>query len=243
LIYQPELVYGFSGPGCVELSRRIYVFDGYNARMEVQTAIRDIQFAVRWLTSAIAAATCFALAAQISSAADPAAGMSPSTPQASTVRIKLSSTGFDNDGPIPRIYTGESDDHSPPLAWEGAPDDTKEFALICDDPDAPSTDPWVHWVIYGIAADVHALPEGLSKTPQLANPIVAKQGKNSWTSGATLGYRGPMPPPGKPHHYHFNLYALDTKVDLAPSATKDELLKSIQGHILAEGELVGTYSR
>ena len=192
---------------------------------------------------AIATAAIFCLAVQVVAAAEP----NSNTPQATSgergVKIKLSSAGFDNDGAIPRIYTGESDDHSPPLEWEGAPDDTKEFALICDDPDAPSADPWVHWVIYGIAPDVRALPEGLSKTPQLANPVTAKQGKNSWPSGSTVGYRGPMPPPGKPHHYHFKIYALDTKVDLAPSTTKDALLKSIEGHILAEGELVGTYSR
>jgi Raf kinase inhibitor-like YbhB/YbcL family protein len=211
--------------------------------MDDRIAIRDFRIAGRWLFIAIAAAACFSFAAKITEAADAAADTSPAMPQASTMKIKLSSAGFDNNGAIPRIYTGESDDHSPPLAWEGAPDDTKEFALICDDPDAPSAEPWVHWVIYGIAAEVHALPEDLSKTAQLANPIAAKQGKNSWTSGATLGYRGPLPPPGKPHHYHFKLFALDTKVDLAPSATKDELLKSIQGHVLAEGELVGIYSR
>jgi hypothetical protein len=207
--------------------------------MADRIAIREIRIASRWLVFATAVAACVSFTAKITEAADP----SSSTPQASAVKIKLSSAGFDSDGAIPRIFTGDSDDHSPPLAWEGAPDDTKEFALICDDPDAPSADPWVHWVIYGIPAEVHALPEDLAKTAQLANPITAKQGKNSWPSGATLGYRGPMPPPGKPHHYHFKLYALDTKIDLAPSAAKDELLKSIQGHVLAEGELVGTYQR
>lgn len=159
------------------------------------------------------------------------------------MKSSLSSTAFDNNAPIPRVYVGEGDDHSRPLAWEGAPDDVREFALICEDPDAPSAEPWVHWVIYGIEADVHAFPEGLAKNAQLTSPIVAKQGKNSWTSGATLGYRGPMPPVGKPHHYHFKLYALDLKVELAPGATKDELLKAIQGHVLAEGELIGIYSR
>ena len=162
---------------------------------------------------------------------------------ARTLMITVSSAAFDNNNTIPLVYTGQGDDHSPPLAWEGAPDDAKEFALICDDPDAPSAEPWVHWVIYGISATVHALPEGLAKTAQLTTPLAVKQGKNSWPSGSTIGYRGPMPPPGKLHHYHFKLYALDTKLDLAPSATKDELLKAIQGHVLAQGELIGTYQR
>jgi hypothetical protein len=201
------------------------------------------RYAGRWLTIVVAAIATFSVYVRTNDAAEPASSTSQPIAGAKSVKIQLSSTAFDNNAPIPRIYTGESDDHSPPLAWEGAPDDAKEFALICDDPDAPSAEPWVHWVIYGIPAEVHALPEGLSANAQLTSPVAAKQGKNSWPSGATVGYRGPMPPPGKTHHYHFKLYALDTKVDSAPSATKSELLKAIQGHVLAEGELIGTYSR
>jgi Raf kinase inhibitor-like YbhB/YbcL family protein len=177
------------------------------------------------------------------SAAEPAANPVNGIGPASDMKIQLTSTAIDNNAPIPRIYTGDADDRSPPLAWEGAPDDAKEFAMICDDPDAPSAQPWVHWVIYSIPADVRSLPEGLPRNAQLDKPIAAKQGKNSWPSGATVGYRGPQPPPGKAHHYHFHLYALDTKLDLSPSATKDALLKAMDGHILAEGELVGTYAR
>jgi Raf kinase inhibitor-like YbhB/YbcL family protein len=205
--------------------------------------LRETRLVRRWLVFAVAVAVIYLVDARTVVAADPASSISQPPAGANSMKIQLSSTAFNNNAPIPRIHTGDSDDRSPPLAWEGAPGDTKEFALICDDPDAPSAEPWVHWVIFGIAAEVHALPEGLPKNAQLNSPIAAKQGKNSWPSGATVGYRGPMPPPGKPHHYHFKLYALDTKLDLAPSATKDEFLKAIHGHVLAQVELVGTYSR
>jgi Raf kinase inhibitor-like YbhB/YbcL family protein len=197
----------------------------------------------RGLFPVIATALAFAFARGAVIAAEPSSHTSPTSPGAIGAKIQLRSTAFDHNADIPRIYTGDSDDRSPPLSWEGAPNDAKEFALICDDPDAPSAGSWVHWVIYAIPADIRALPESLPKNAQLTAPVAAKQGKNSWPSGATIGYRGSHPPPGKSHHYHFKLYALDTKLDLGASVTKDELLKAIQGHILAEGELVGTYSR
>jgi Raf kinase inhibitor-like YbhB/YbcL family protein len=161
------------------------------------------------------------------------------------VKFELSSTAFKNGQAIPKKYTGEGDDVSPPLAWAAPPPNTKELALICDDPDAPSPEPWVHWVIYGIPADVHSLPEGVkSNEPQLKKPIVARQGKNSFGSGATIGYRGPLPPPGHGvHHYHFKLYALDAALNLAPGTSKKQLLDAMKGHVLTETELVGTYER
>jgi hypothetical protein len=158
--------------------------------------------------------------------------------------FELTSGAFKPDAKIPRKYTGEGEDVSPPLAWQGVPDGTKEFALICDDPDAPKPEPWVHWVICGIAADVRGLSEGIKNEPQLTKPIAARQGKNSWDLGVTIGYRGPMPPPGHgTHHYHFKLYALDKPLDLAPAATKKQLLAAMQGHVLGETELIGTYER
>ena len=159
--------------------------------------------------------------------------------------FQLSSTAFRNGGAIPGKYSGEGDDVSPPLEWVGIPEGTREFALICDDPDAPSAEPWIHWVIYGIAADAKSLPEGIpAARTQLDHPIIARQGKNSWGSGVIIGYRGPLPPPGHgTHHYRFKLYALDHILDLPPSATKSQLLKAIQGHVLAEAELMGTYAR
>jgi Raf kinase inhibitor-like YbhB/YbcL family protein len=172
-----------------------------------------------------------------------AAAQQPSVTNANTMNFILSSPAIQNDQPIARKYTGDGEDVSPPLAWEGAPGDTREFALICDDPDAPSADPWVHWVVYGIPAETHSLPENLPNEPQLRDPVTVKQGKNSWPSGIILGYRGPSPPGGKVHHYHFKVYALDTILDLPPSETKEALLKALEGHVIGQAEIVGTYQR
>lgn len=158
--------------------------------------------------------------------------------------MQLSSSAFAPGGAIPRRYTGEGEDISPPLQWTGVPTGTQELALICDDPDAPTPEPWVHWVLYKIPPQTTGLPEGLPKTAQLSQPPGAMQGKNSWTGGQTIGYRGPMPPPGHGvHHYHFTLYALDAPLSIQPGETKKNLLKKMEGHILATAELIGTYQR
>jgi Raf kinase inhibitor-like YbhB/YbcL family protein len=156
------------------------------------------------------------------------------------VAVKLTSSALSDGSPIPKKHTGDGGDVSPPLAWEGAPAATKEFALVVDDPDAPTPQPWVHWVLYRIPAGTSSLPEGASRSSGL--PGV--EGKNSWKTGNTLGYRGPAPPPGHGvHHYHFRLYALDTTLTLPPRMDKEAVLGAIKGHILAEAELVGTYER
>ncbi|HUY93612.1 MAG TPA: YbhB/YbcL family Raf kinase inhibitor-like protein [Pirellulales bacterium] len=158
--------------------------------------------------------------------------------------IELSSDAFSQGAKIPRKFTGDGQDVSPPLRWQNVPPDVREFALICDDPDAPSPEPWVHWVLYKIPADVRELPEGLPAEVRLKSPHGALQGLNSWPSGRTVGYRGPAPPRGHgTHHYHFRLYALDTTLHLPAQSDKHALLKAIAGHILAEGELIGTYER
>ena len=158
--------------------------------------------------------------------------------------IEVTSTAFSQGGPIPAKYTGEGGDVSPPLAWSGLPEGTKELTLICDDPDAPTAEPWVHWVIYKIPAGTTALPEGIAKPPRLKRPNGVFQGKNSWPSGQTIGYRGPMPPPGSgEHRYFFKLYALDVKLVVEPGMGKKALLEDMTGHILEEGELMGTYQR
>lgn len=158
--------------------------------------------------------------------------------------IEITSTAFTAGERIPKKYTGEGSDVSPPLAWSKLPDGTQELALICDDPDAPTAEPWVHWVIYKIPASESALPEALAKTETLSTPAGARQGKNSWPSGQTVGYRGPMPPPGHgTHHYHFTLYALKSKLDLSPGTDKRTLLAKMSGQILAQGRLTGIYSR
>ncbi len=151
--------------------------------------------------------------------------------------MNLTSTAFGNGRPIPAKHTGEGADVSPPLSWDGAPAGTKSFALICDDPDAPMGT-WVHWVIYDLPADTRGFPDSVPAEPTLANG--ARQGLND---SHHVGYSGPMPPPGRPHHYFFKLYALDTELTLPPRATKAALLRAMEGHILAEARLMGTYQR
>lgn len=156
----------------------------------------------------------------------------------------LTSSAFENGKPIPKKYTGEGSDVSPPLEWKGVPAGTRELALICEDPDAPTKEPWVHWVIYKIPPEVTSLPENVAKTSRLSQPQGALQGKNSWPSGQTIGYRGPMPPPGHGRHrYYFRLYALDAKLVIEPGVTKSVLWLNLKDHIVGQAELMGTYER
>ena len=159
--------------------------------------------------------------------------------------IKLHSSAFADNQPIPKKYTEDGNDVSPPLAWDNVPAGTREFALVCDDPDAPSKEPWVHWVIYKIPGEVRVLKEGIPAQPKLVeSPTGALQGRNSWTSGRTIGYRGPAPPPGHGmHHYHFRIYALDTALPLKAELDKAGLLRAVNGHVLAQGLLIGNYGR
>ncbi len=148
--------------------------------------------------------------------------------------FRMTTIAFENGSTIPRMYTQEGDNISPPLKWVDAPEGTKAYALIVDDPDAPRDEPWVHWVLYGIPGDTHELIEG--------------NADDLYTSGCnTAGhhhYDGPMPPPGHGvHQYHFKLYALSDELDLQPGATKKDLLRAMDGYILAMTEIVGTYER
>ncbi len=155
--------------------------------------------------------------------------------------IKVESSAFVHNGRIPKKYTGDGRDMSVPLNWSNIPQGTKELALICDDPDAPTPQPWVHWVIYKIPSETTSLQEGIPHGPKLRNPKDALQGKNSF---GNIGYNGPSPPKGHGvHHYHFRLYALDTKLEINAGLDKEQLLKAMDGHIIAEGEIVGTYER
>lgn len=157
------------------------------------------------------------------------------------MNFKLSSTAFTNDEKIPRRYSRDGEDISPPLAWEGIPEGSAELALICDDPDAPTPKPFVHWVIYGLSPDLKSLPEAIPTEKELAEPIRARQGENSW---GKAGYGGPAPPRGHGiHHYHFTLYALKNRLDLPPGVDKDKLLKAMNGAVLAKTTLTGLYER
>jgi Raf kinase inhibitor-like YbhB/YbcL family protein len=147
--------------------------------------------------------------------------------------IRVSSPAFEAGDAIPKRHTGEGQDVSPALRWTGLPEGTREIALICDDPDAPTPRPFVHWVVYKIPADREGLPEGDTQG--------ALEGTNDF--GRT-GYGGPMPPRGHGiHRYHFKVYALDAELEGDAGSTRDRLLDAIEGHVLAEGELVGTYER
>ncbi len=153
----------------------------------------------------------------------------------------IESSAFQQHQPIPKKYTGDGEDKSPPLSWSGAPGGTKEFALIVDDPDAPRPEPWVHWVLYGIPAEISTLPEGVAPAQHVSAPARMLQGKNSW---GKIGYGGPAPPRGHGlHHYHFKLYALDMKLNLDAGEMKEAVLEAMSGHVLAQAELIGTYQR
>ena len=153
------------------------------------------------------------------------------------MKIQLTTTAFSQGQPIPSRYAYDREDLSPALQWSGIPAAAKSLALICDDPDAPKGT-WVHWVLYDLPAATAGLSEGVPKSPELASG--AMQGLNDYKK---IGYGGPCPPPGKPHRYFFKLYALDTKLDLKSGLTKKDILKAMDGHVIGEGELMGTYQR
>ena len=150
--------------------------------------------------------------------------------------LEITSTAFAAGSEIPARYTCEGEDLSPPLAWTGAPEGTRSFALICDDPDAP-VGTWVHWVIYNIPPDKTGLPEDVPDDNLLDDGT-----KQGITDFGRPGYGGPCPPGGT-HRYYFKVYALDTALDLGTGAKKKDLLKAMEGHVLAEGQLMGKYKR
>ena len=168
-------------------------------------------------------------------------GCRPDVEKASK-KMSLTSTAFADGEPIPAKYTGfgkMSRRRSLGPVFPAAP---MQLALICEDPDAREG-PFVHWVIYKIPRNVNDLPEGIPNEEQLHYPPETLQGKNSFETGAMIGYRGPRPPPGQVHHYIFKLYALDKKLPIEVNRTKEKLLGAIQGHIIGETQLTGTFQR
>lgn len=150
----------------------------------------------------------------------------------------IASPAFDNGGTIPRLYTCEGRDISPPLEWTDIPTGTRSLVLIVDDPDAP--DPahpkmtWIHWIVFNLPPDLKGLVEGISQLPS-----GAQTARNGWNSNA---YGGPCPPIGV-HRYFFKLYALNDRLTLSAAASKDQIEAQMRDHIIAGTELVGTYGK
>ncbi|MFA6923175.1 MAG: YbhB/YbcL family Raf kinase inhibitor-like protein [Bacteroidales bacterium] len=152
------------------------------------------------------------------------------------MKIVLKSNGFNDGEMMPAKFSCDGENVSPPLSWDSVPEKAKTFAIICDDPDAPMKT-WVHWVIFNIPSNVKELKEGMKKDAVLGNKII--QGT---TDFGKSGYGGPCPPGGT-HRYFFKIYALDCEMNLKAATTKEQLLKAMEGHILAQGELIGKYKR
>jgi Raf kinase inhibitor-like YbhB/YbcL family protein len=179
--------------------------------------------------------TCLAIAVGgCSSGPSPTA--SPEKERPAAVPFSLTSTAFAEGEPIPRQYTCDGEDISPPLQWRDVPEGTRSFALVADDPDAPGGT-WDHWLLYNLPAEARSLPEGVPPDAELSDG--SRHGQNSWPR---LGYGGPCPPSGT-HRYFFKLYALDMVLELDAGASKERLSQAMEGHILAEAELMGMYTR
>jgi len=159
------------------------------------------------------------------------AGTSPAVEGENEMVIAVTSTAFKEGEKIPRIYTCDDQNVSPPLSWTGVPSDAVSLVLIMDDPDAPSGT-WVHWVLFNLPASISGLSEG-----QVG---AGTEGKNDFGKAA---YGGPCPPRGSTHRYYVKLYALDQVMDLKAGASKAQVESAIQGHILAQGQLIGRYGR
>jgi Raf kinase inhibitor-like YbhB/YbcL family protein len=145
--------------------------------------------------------------------------------------LKITSSAFNHHERIPDKHSSDGDDVSPPLAWSGAPDATKAFAIVVHDPDAPLVDGFTHWVAYGIPGNINHLDEGTGKVTQGTNSM------------GNAGYNGPAPPPGHGnHHYYFWVYALDDDLELEPGLDRRALLERIEDHVIEQARLVGTFS-
>ena len=151
--------------------------------------------------------------------------------------MQLTTPAFTPGGILPAQFTADGPDQSPPLAWSGAPEGTRAFALIMDDPDAPGG-LWTHWVVFDLPATASGLDQDVPRTATLANG--GRQGSNTW---GRLGWNGPAPPPGKAHRYAFRIFALSAPLDLAPGAGVAAVKAAMKGKVLAEGSLTASYRR
>jgi Raf kinase inhibitor-like YbhB/YbcL family protein len=170
------------------------------------------------------------------------AGAAPSA-QAPPQKIAVASPALVADHTMPRDYTPDGRNLSPPLTWSSLPAGTKEIAVVCEDPDAGNPPPFVHWLIYKIPATAKGLPEGIPIDPAAPMPTEIAGAIQGISGFRRAIYRGPAPPPGKPHHYHFVVYALDADLGLKPGLTRADLLAAIDGHVIGQGEIVSIYER
>ncbi len=168
---------------------------------------------------------------------DASATPANSGPQATPVAFPLTSEAFKDGADIPARFTCDGDNASPQLTWSDLPLDTKSLALIADDPDAPSGT-FNHWVLFNLPSYSKGLTDDVPKTDKLDSG--ALQGRNSF---GQIGYSGPCPPFGSVHHYHFQLYALDSNLDLKAGATKAQVLAKMEGHVVGRAELIGLFKR
>ena len=166
-----------------------------------------------------------------------------SAAQGAPQKIVVESPTLKADQTIPRDYTADGRNVSPPLTWTGVPATAKELAIVLEDPDAGNPPPFVHWVIYKIPPTAKAIPEGISIDPAAKMPAEIAGAIQGVSGFRRPIYRGPAPPPGKVHHYHFVVYALDADLDLKPGLTRADLVAAIQGHVIGQGELVALYER
>jgi Raf kinase inhibitor-like YbhB/YbcL family protein len=151
--------------------------------------------------------------------------------------IQVASSAFKDGQPIPKEFTGDGKDVSPPLSWNSVPAKTASLAVICVDPDAPTGD-WYHWILFNIPSGTRKLDQSVSKLPALKDG--SQHGTNDFHK---IGYNGPAPPPGALHHYRFTVFALDNTLKLGSKTTGSEFLKAVKGHVLGQGHTVATYKR
>jgi Raf kinase inhibitor-like YbhB/YbcL family protein len=154
--------------------------------------------------------------------------------------FSVSSPAFAAGGAIPLRHSAYGEGLSPALRWSGLPAQTRSLALIMEDPDATSVRPYVHWLAWNIDPAADGLPEAIQAAGELQQPVALTQGRNSRRG---TGYFGPRPPGARPHHYHFQLFALDRRLDLARGADREALLAAMNGHVIARGELVGLFGK
>lgn len=172
--------------------------------------------------------------------ADAAGAPALARPETATTGVlEVTSRAFEPNASIPTMYSRQGKSISPPIAWAGAPKPTKSFVVIAEDSDAPGNAPFTHWVVFDIPGTVTGLPRAVKVAPEPKNGSGARQGRNAF---GTVGYSGPIPPAADPpHHYHFEVFALDRLLKLRPGVDREAVVRALSGHVLAKGELVGSF--